>query len=181
MAGKLVGVGLLIYQMKKIILFVTALILSLHCMAQEELSFPFQGGKDVMTRFFRDSLTVSPDIIQKRAAGSVIFKFTADVQGRISKIIIYYADDAVLAAPVIDALKRSNHKWIIPDHEKFHDFIIPFSFSFNIPAAETPTLQARVYDYIRNRKPITTENQVPLDRATLLPTVMVKYDIARRR
>ncbi|MDB5124959.1 MAG: hypothetical protein JWP94_3088 [Mucilaginibacter sp.] len=165
--------------MKKTLLFLAALTLSLHCLAQEQLSFPFQGGKDIMTRFFKDSLTVSPEIIQKKASGSVIFKFTADLQGRISKIIIYYADDPILAGPAIEALKRSNHKWIIPDHEKFHDFIIPFSFSFNIPVAETRGLQAAVYDYYRNRKPVITENQVPLDMATLLPTVTVKYNITR--
>ncbi|MDB5131971.1 MAG: hypothetical protein JWR02_1720 [Mucilaginibacter sp.] len=165
--------------MKKIFTIITALTLSLHCLAQEQLSFPFQGGKDIMTRFFKDSLTVSPEIIQKKASGSVIFKFTADIQGRISKIIIYYADDAILAPPIIEALKKSNHKWIIPDHEKFHDFIIPFSFSFNTPAAETRVLQTEVYDYYRNRKPVVTDNQVPLDIATLLPTVMVKYDITR--
>lgn len=165
--------------MKKTLLFLTALTLSLNCLAQETLSFPFQGGKDIMTRFFKDSLTVSPEIIQKKASGSVIFKFTADLRGRISKIIIYYADDAILAPPVIEALKKSNHKWIIPDHEKFHDFIIPFSFSFNTPAAANHALQASVYDYYRNRKPVVTDNQVPLDMATLLPTVMVKYDITR--
>ncbi len=178
--GKVIGEhSLLIYQMKKILVLITVITLSLHCLAQEQLSFPFQGGRDIMTRFFRDSLTVSPEIIHKRATGSVIFKFTADIQGSISKIIIYYADDAALAAPAIDALKRSNHKWIIPDHEKFHDFIIPFSFTFNVPAAEGQRLQARVYDYIRNRKPIVTENQVPLDMATLLPTIIVKYNLTR--
>lgn len=165
--------------MKKILLFLTFITFSLHCLAQEELAFPFQGGKDIMTRFFRDNLAVSNDLIQKRASGSVTCKFTADTQGRISKIIIYYADDAVLVPAVIDALKKSDRKWIIPDHEKFHDFIIPFSFSFNVPAAETNGLQTGVYDYVRNRKPITTENQVPLDRATLLPTVIVRYDIAQ--
>lgn len=165
--------------MKKTLLFLAALTLSLHCLAQEQLSFPFQGGKDIMARFFKDSLTVSPEIVQKKASGSVIFKFTADIQGRISKIIIYYADDPILAGPAIEALKRSNHKWIIPDHEKFHDFIIPFSFSFNIPATANRALQAALYDYYRNRKPVITENQVPLGMATLLPTVVVKYDIAR--
>jgi hypothetical protein len=165
--------------MKKIFIFIIALTFALRCLAQEQLSFPFQGGRDIMTRFFKDSLTVSPEIIQKKASGLVIFKFTADLQGRISKIIIYYADDAILAAPVIDALKRSNHKWIIPDHEKFHDFIIPFSFSFNTPATETRALQTAVYNYYRNRKPLVTNNQVPLDMATLLPTVTVKYDITR--
>lgn len=165
--------------MKKVLLLITAITFSLHCLAQEQLSFPFQGGKDIMTRFFRDSLTVSPEIVQKKASGSVIFKFTADIQGRISKIVIYYADDTILAPPAIEALKRSNHKWIIPDHEKFHDFIIPFSFSFNPPAAGIRGLQTAVYNYYRNRKPVVTDNQVPLDMATLLPTVIIKYDILK--
>jgi hypothetical protein len=146
-------------------------------MAQENLAFPFQGGKGVMSAFFRDSLTVSPEIELKKATGLVVFKFTADEMGRITKMVIYYADDAVLASPVIDALKKSNHKWIIPNHEKFHDFIIPFSFSFNPPALSIKGLQKAVYDYNTNRKPIFSTDQVPLDMATLLPTVMIKYDI----
>ncbi len=164
--------------MKKIFLFVVAITLSLHCLAQEQLSFPFQGGRDVMTRFFKDSLIVSPNIIQKKAFGSVVFKFTADESGGISKIIIYYADDAILVAPVIEALKRSDHKWIIPDHEKHHDFIIPFSFGFNSPPT-TRLLQMAVYNYSRNRKPVITDNQVPLGMTTLLPTVLINYDITQ--
>lgn len=163
--------------MKKILLSITAILLSVYCMAQEQLAFPFQGGKDVMTSFFKDSLTVSPDIIQKKATGVVIFKFTADVQGGITKIVVYYADDALLIPPIIEALKKSNHKWIIPDHEKFHDFILPFSISFNQPIAPVKGLSKAVYDYYLRRKPIVTTNQVPLDMATLLPTVTVNYDI----
>jgi hypothetical protein len=130
-----------------------------------------------MTRFFQDSVIVSQDVIRHRAMGVVIFKFTADEQGRISKIIIYYADDPVLAEPAIDALKKSNRRWVIPNHEKFHDFIIPFAFNFNPPATEDADLQKAVYNYSRNRKPIATTNQVPLDMATLLPTVIINYDI----
>jgi len=154
-----------------------AVLLSVYCMAQEQLAFPFQGGKDVMTSFFKDSLSVSPDIIQKRATGVVIFKFTADDKGGITKLIVYYADDALLIPPIIEALKKSNHKWIIPDHEKSHDFILPFSLSFNQPAAPVKGLSKAVYDFYRVRKPIVTSNQVPLDMATLLPTVQVNYDI----
>src|SRR6187402_777071 len=102
--------------MKKIFLFAITLLLCSYCMAQQQLSFPFQGGKDVMTRFFKDSLTVSKDIIKKRATGTAIFKFTADDKGAISKIVIYYTDDLLLTQPIIEALKKSNHKWIIPDH-----------------------------------------------------------------
>lgn len=170
--------SLLIIEMKKITISVTAILLSIYCMAQEKLSFPFQGGKDVMNAFFKDSLTVSPEIAKKKATGLVVFKFTADEKGHISKIVIYYADDVVLASPVINALKKSNFKWVIPDHEKFHDFIIPFAFNFNKPALSNKGLQKTVYDNYTNRKPIYSTDQVPLDMATLLPTVMINYDIA---
>ncbi len=142
-------------------------------MAQAQLVFPFQGGKDVMTRFFKENLTVSPEIIQKRATGLVIFKFTADEKGKITKIIIYYADDAVLVPPIIEALKMSNHKWIIPDHETFNDFILPVSYRFNPPAAAKADLVKAVYNFSQNRKPIFSTDQIPLDLATLLPAIMV--------
>lgn len=148
-------------------------------MAQAQLAFPFQGGKDIMTRFFKDSLVVSPQLKQKKATGMVIFKFTADEKGGISKIIIYYADDAVLVPPIIEALKKSNHKWIIPDHEKFNDFILPISYNFNPPALNTRAVQKAVYDFNQAKKPIFSTDQVPLDLATLLPTVMVTYDISQ--
>src|SRR5665213_527245 len=127
--------------MKKSILFIAAILLSVHCMAHEQLSFPFQGGKEGMDKFFNDSLTVSQEIIQKKAIGTAVFKFTANEKGVISKIIVYYADDAILAPTIIDALKKSNHKWIIPDREKTHDFIITFAFSFNAPATDSADLQ----------------------------------------
>jgi hypothetical protein len=163
--------------MKKIFLVIAAVLLAFSSMAQETLAFPFQGGKDVMNAFFRDSLTVSSEMIQKRASGVVIFKFSADEKGRISKMVIYYADDAILAGPVIDALKKSNHKWIIPDHEKSHDFIMPFNFSFNAPPSATPGVQKAVYNFNIHRKPIFSTDQVPLDLATLMPAVMINYDI----
>jgi len=163
--------------MKKILISLTAILLSMHCLAQEQLAFPFQGGKDVMTAFFKDSLTVSPDIIQKRATGVVIFKFTADTKGGITKLVVYYADDAILVPPVIEAIKKSNHKWIIPDHEKFHDFILQFAVNFNPPESPVKGLQKAVFDFNRHRKPIVTSNQIPLNEATLLPTVMVNYDV----
>lgn len=163
--------------MKKIILSLAILLSSVYGIAQKKLAFPFQGGKEVMVRFFKDSLAVSPEIIRKKATGLVVFKFTADEKGKISKIIIYYADDAVLVQPVIDALKKSNHKWIIPDHEKLNDFIIPVSFRFNTPAVENEAVQKSVYDFNRNRRPIFSGDQVPLDLATLLPAVTINYDI----
>jgi hypothetical protein len=100
--------------MKRTLLIITALFITICCKAQENgLTFPFQGGSAIMTRFFKDSLVVSPDIIQQRATGVVVFKFTADYKGKITKIIIAYADDYILTPPLIEALRKSNHKWII--------------------------------------------------------------------
>jgi hypothetical protein len=163
--------------MKRTLLIVTALFITVCCKAQEELSFPFQGGSTIMTRFFKDSLTVSSNIIKKKATGLAVFKFTADESGNIKKIIIYYADDQILVPPLIEALKKSNKKWIIPNHEKLHDFIIPFSVYFNLPADAGEDLLDNFYKFYSQRKPIYTYNQVPLDDATLLPTVMVTYDL----
>lgn len=146
-------------------------------MAQQRLAFPFQGGNAVMTRFFKDSLIVSQDIIKKKATGTAVFKFTADESGNIKKIIVYYADDAILVQPIIEALKRSNRKWVIPDREKLHDFILPFSINFNAPATDVDKVQKDFYTFYNNRKPIIAFDQVPLDMATLLPTVVVNYNL----
>jgi hypothetical protein len=161
--------------MKKNILIIIFLFVSVCCMAQQELAFPFQGGSEAMAQFFRDSLVVSPQLTQKKAAGMVVFKFTADNKGAITKLVIYYADDSILAPPAIEALKKSNHKWIIPDKEKFHDFIIPFSIGFN-PATNDESVQKAFYSFYKNRKPILSTDQVPLDNATLLPAVVINYD-----
>ena len=163
--------------MRKVLLLTVVILSATYCMAQEQLAFPFQGGKDIMTRFFKDSLEVPAAIIQKKATGLVLFKFTADNKGGISKIIIYYAEDAMLVAPAVEALQKSNHKWIIPDHEKYNDFILPVSFSFNKPALVTSEIRKAVYEYNRNHKPILSTDQIPLNQATLLPTVMVTYDL----
>lgn len=163
--------------MKRTFLIIAALLITFCCHAQEVLNFPFQGGSEIMNRFFKDSLTVSQDIIQKKATGVAVFKFTADENGTIKKIIIYYADDYVLVGPIIDALKKSNHKWVIPNHEKLHDFIIQFSVYFNPPATPDAKLQQDFYSFYTQRKPIVSNNQVPLDDATLLPTVVVNYDL----
>jgi hypothetical protein len=162
---------------KNILLTAVALLLSFCAVAQQQLAFPFQGGKDVMTRFFKDSITVSPQIIAKKATGTAVFKFTADEKGTIRKIIIYYADDLLLTQPLIAALQKSNHKWIIPDHEKFHDFIATFVISFKPPVTATPAVQKAVYEFYRTHKPFLSYDQVPLDMATLLPTVLVNYDV----
>ncbi|HWZ36645.1 MAG TPA: hypothetical protein VNW51_10815 [Mucilaginibacter sp.] len=162
----------------KNILLIAAILLTTHfAKAQETLAFPFQGGKDAMNHFFKDSVIVSQQLIKSRANGTVIFKFTADESGAIKKTIIYYADDILLTQPLIEALKRSNKKWIIPNHEKVHDFIIPFSINFNPPAVAGATLNKVVYNYHTHRKPVISYDQVPLDEATLLPAVSINYDI----
>lgn len=165
--------------MKKLLVTICAALFTLGAMAQQHLAFPFQGGKAVMSKFFKDSLQVSPDIIKKKASGTAVFKFTADGEGNIKKIIVYYADDALLAEPIIEALRKSNKKWIIPDGEKMHDFILPFSISFLAPATATDKIQKDFYDYYVNRHPIVSFDQVPLDMATLLPTVSINYSLKK--
>lgn len=163
--------------MKKIILFTYILIFALNCMAQEKIAYPFQGGKDIMARFFKDSVLLTPEFKQSKATGVVIFKFTADEKGAMTKMVVYYADDSMLVPPVIEALKKSNHKWIIPDNEKFHDFIVQFAFNFKTPENQSPEFLKDVYDYNRNRKQIISKNVVLLDMATMLPTIAVNYSM----
>jgi hypothetical protein len=163
--------------MKKLIIAALLLSYSFYCKAQEDLAFPFQGGNPIMTRFFKDSLIVSQDIINKKAAGVAVIKFTADIHGNIQKLVIYYADDYLLTIPAIEALKKSTKKWIIPNKEKFHDFIIPFSINFNNPATGVAEVQKAAYEFYKRRRPIVATDQIPLNAATLLPTVVIKYDI----
>jgi len=165
--------------MKKLLISIIILFQAAWCLAQGQTAFPFKGGKDAMEQFFKDSLTVSPAIIKKGAIGTAVFKFTASENGSISKIIVYYADDAILAYPVIDALRKSDRKWAIPKDEKTHDFIIPFIFSADLPATDNEYLQKILYDNYRGRNPIIPNDQVPLDIATLLPPITVKYDITK--
>src|ERR1700743_2960283 len=120
--------------MKKLFTLFAAVMISGMAMAQKELAFPFQGGQQVMTDFFKNNFSPSADIKQQDAVGTVILKFTADQKGVIKKVIVYYADDFVLAQPAADLLKKTDHKWIVPDGEKLHDFILPFTISFNVPA-----------------------------------------------
>ncbi|OOQ59102.1 hypothetical protein [Mucilaginibacter pedocola] len=163
--------------MKKI-LFIALLLASVACKAQEgTLAFPFQGGSPIMARFFKDSLQVGSDIKSRMATGTAVFKFTADVSGNITRIVIYYADDYILTMPIIEALKKSTKKWIIPDKEKFHDFIIPFSIGYNYPASGEAEVQKAAYAFYNSRKPIIARDQIPLNSATLLPTVVIKYDL----
>jgi hypothetical protein len=163
--------------MKKILLIAAILLTGFYTKAQEQLAFPFQGGKEIMAKFFTDSVVVSPQLIARKATGTAVFKFTADEKGTIKKIIIYYADDIALTQPIITALQKSNHKWIIPDHEKLHDFIIPFSIGFTLPATPGPALQKAMYNFYSHRKPVVALDQVPLDMATLLPAVTINYEL----
>jgi len=163
--------------MKKILVVTAILLTGFFAKAQETLAFPFQGGKDAMSRFFKDSVTMPQQLVKSKAAGTVVFKFTADENGTIKKIIIYYADDISLTQPLIQALKRSNKRWVIPNHEKMHDFIIPFSINFTPPAIANAALTKAAYSFYAHRKPVLSYDQIPLDMATLLPTVTVNYDL----
>ena len=162
--------------MNKFILSALLVITSLSCMAQQS-PFPFQGGKTAMNKFFRDSLVIPPNITGKRATGSVMLKFTANGDGKLSKIIVYYADDARLAGPVVAALKLTANKWELPGQENSHDYIISFIYKFNPPGDDNPDLEKALLDYYTKRKPIIANNQVPLDAVTLLPAVVLTYDI----
>jgi flavoprotein len=166
--------------MKKLIVLFTAILISAGAMAQmipiaTDLPAPFKGGTAAMKVFFRDSLQVTPAIQQIKATGMVIFKFTADAKGSISKMVVYYADDLVLTEPVIDALKRTNGKWVIPVDHKVYDFIIPFSINYKPATAPKAAALKAILDYAQNKKPIIAADQVPLNAATLLPTVVINY------
>jgi len=162
---------------KSSLIAVVLLTMAVSSKAQEQMVFPFQGGAAIMNRFFTDSLTISPEIKEKKATGTAIFKFTADLNGVVTKIIIYYADDYALTTPLIDALKRSSKQWIIPDNEKQHDFIIPFSINFNPPDTGGAEAAQQAYKYYKQRHPIVSTNQIPISTATLLPTVVINYDL----
>jgi len=161
--------------MRKIILII-AVFASVQSFAQEKLAFPFQGGNKVMMQFFKDSLKVSPQIVQAKATGLVIFKFSADEKGDIKNLVIYYADDAILAGPAVEALKKSDHKWIIPDNEKLHDFVLPFLIKFNATQDDNMETQRALHYFYAKRKPIVTKDQVPLNLTTLLPEIVVTYN-----
>ena len=144
---------------------------------EEELSFPFQGGHKIMDRFFRDSTKFGTTVKNIKATGMAIFKFSADDKGVVSKIVIYYADDLVLTEAILNSLRKSSKKWIIPNHEKIHDFILPFNVSFNIPTTGNAGVQSAHYDFYLHKKPFTSPDQIPMDEATLLPPVFLKYDL----
>lgn len=160
--------------MKRIILLAAILLSALYTHAQQQMAFPFQGGKDVMMNFFKENVVLPQALKDKKATGTAVLKFTADPNGAIQKIVVYYADDYSIAMPFIDALKKSDKKWIIYDKEKFHDFII--SCTINLaPEKATAATQKKVYDSYSKRTPIFASNPVPLDMATLLPAIITTY------
>jgi len=161
--------------MRRYLLIAVTSLISIHCIAQEKLAFPFQGGSKVMMQFFKDSLKVSPQIIKAKATGLVIFKFSADEKGDIKNLVIYYADDAILAGPAVEALKKSDHKWIIPDNEKLHDFVLPFLIKFNATQDDNNETQRALHYFYVKRKPIVAKDQVPLNLTTLLPEIVITY------
>src|ERR1700743_1178059 len=151
--------------MKKTVLFIALFCLSLGAFAQKQDDapvFPFKGGIEHMMSFFRDSTIVSQGIIHRKGTGLVTVKFSCDPLGRVSRIVVCYADDVSLAQSAIDALKRSNGRWEIPIHFKSYDYLITFSFNFSPPASPSTDLENAVYDYAINRKPVATTNQLPL-------------------
>ena len=127
-------------------------------------------------QFFKDSLKVSPPIMRAKASGLVIFKFSADEKGNIKNLVIYYADDAILAGPAAEALKKSNNKWIIPDNEKLHDFLLPFQIKFNASENDSAETLSALHNFYVKRKPILSRDQIPLDLTTLLPAIVISYD-----
>jgi len=152
------------------------LLTAAYSRAQQTMAFPFQGGKDVMMDFFKKNVVIPEELKKTKATGTAVLKFTADPKGAIEKIVVYYADDYTIAVPFIDALKKSDHKWIIPDDEKLHDFVISFTVNLIMPDGKaSAATQKQVYDSYRQRKPIWASNPVPLDMTTLLPAIITTY------
>ncbi|QQL49615.1 hypothetical protein [Mucilaginibacter ginkgonis] len=162
--------------MKRLVVLAAAVMVSISAMAQKELAFPFQGGQEVMNSFFKQNFEPTNDITKNVAAGLVMLKFTADIDGNIKRIVVYYADDVAMAQPVADLLKKTDKKWIIPDHEKQHDFLLPVSINYNLPAIGQQAIKRKYLQFYAKRSPLLTNNQIPLDAATLLPTVTLSYD-----
>lgn len=162
--------------MKKLLMLFAVALMATSAMAQKELVFPYQGGQEAMMQFLKNNFIPTDDIKQHHAAGNVILKFTADPKGAIKKVIVYYADDISLAQPVADLIRKTDKKWIIFEGEKVHDFIVTFSIGFNEPVTGTAAAYKAYTAWYSKRSPVLTNNQIPLDMATLLPTVSLKYD-----
>ncbi len=161
--------------MKRFIIFFSLILSVLHSRAQKTLAFPFQGGRDVMMTYFKDNIVIPESLKKIKATGTAVLKFTADQKGSIQKIVVYYADDYSITVPFIEALKKSDRKWVIPDEEKVHDFVISFTVNLLPQTKVSAAVQKQVYDAYQQRKPIFATNQVPLDMATLLPAIITTY------
>ncbi|MGN6177558.1 MAG: hypothetical protein ACTHNW_00140 [Mucilaginibacter sp.] len=161
---------------KSALLIIALLFVSVCGKAQND-PFPFKAGSEAMAKFFRDSIAISPDMMARKATGTVVLKFSADADGGISRMIVYYADDVSLVQPVIDAVHKSNHQWQIPANHKLYDYLISFTVSFNLPDSTSTELKEKFYKFYSQRRQITANNEVPLGQVTLLPNVVVKYDV----
>jgi hypothetical protein len=162
--------------MKRLILVAGILLSALYSRAQQGMAFPFQGGKEVMMDFFKKNVVITDDIKKRKATGTAVLKFTADPKGTIQKIVVYYADDYLIALPFIEALKKSDHKWVIPDDEKLHDFVISFTVNLILPKGKASTaVQKQVYEAYKQRQPVFATNPVPLGVTSLLPAIITTY------
>ena len=162
--------------MKRFILVASILLLALYSRAQQGMAFPFQGGKEVMMDFFKKNVVIPNEIKSRKATGTAVLKFTADPKGVIQKIVVYYADDYLIALPFIDALKKSDRKWVIPDDEKLHDFVISFTVNLVIPAGKgSAAVQKQIYESYKKRQPVFATNPVPLGVTSLLPAIITTY------
>lgn len=161
--------------MKRFIFLAAILLSAVYSRAQQGMAFPFQGGKDVMMDYFKKNVVIPDEIKSHKATGTAVLKFTADQKGAIQKIVVYYADDYIIALPFIDALKKSDHKWVIPDDEKLHDFIISFTVNFTPAGRANADTQKQVYEAYKQRRPVFATNPVPLGVTSLLPAIITTY------
>ncbi|MEO6524104.1 MAG: hypothetical protein ABIN91_20635 [Mucilaginibacter sp.] len=143
---------------------------------KKELPQPFKGGVDSLLLFFKDNLIVTPAIVKAKASGSAIIKFTADNEGFLTSIVVYYADDYILTQPATDALRRTNGKWVIPKEVESYDFVIQFTYNYKPAGAIKPAAMKAILDFHQKHVPIIAHDQVPLNYATLLPTIIVDYN-----
>lgn len=155
---------------------IALLLISVCGKAQNQSPFPYKQGSEAMMKFFKDTLVVSPDLVARKITGTVVLKFSADANGTISRIVVYYADDVSLAQPVIDALKKTNHQWNIPANNKLYDYLLSFTINYNMPDSSNADLKDQIYKALAQRKQITATNEVPLGPVTLLPNVVVTYE-----
>jgi hypothetical protein len=156
---------------------IALLFISVCGKAQDQTPFPFKDGSEAMARFFKDNVTISPDLAAKKVTGTVMLKFTADASGAISRVVVYYADDLSLAQPVIDALNKSNHLWTVPGNRSLYDYVISFSISFNPPDSASQDLKDQFYKAYTQRRQLTATNEIPLGQVTMLPNVVIMYDV----